>query len=60
MSWEEITTKEELMTVINLLENAGIVYWIDGGWGFNILAWKQIKVYRDIDIDFDVQHTENC
>lgn len=32
MSRKEITTKEDLMTVINLLENAGIIYWIDGGW----------------------------
>lgn len=33
MGRKEGTTKEDLMTVINLLENAGIIYWIDGGWG---------------------------
>jgi lincosamide nucleotidyltransferase A/C/D/E len=46
------------MTVINLLENTGIIYWIDGGWGVDILAGKQTRVHRDIDIDFDAQHTD--
>jgi len=58
MSRKEMTTKEDLMTVINLLENAGIIYWIDGGWGVDILAGKQTRVHRDIDIDFDAQHIE--
>lgn len=53
-----MTTKEDLMTVINLLENAGIIYWVDGGWGVDILVGKQTRVHRDIDIDFDAQHTE--
>ncbi len=58
MGRKEATTKEDLMTVIDLLENAGILYWIDGGWGVDILAGKQTRVHRDIDIDFDAQHTE--
>lgn len=55
---KEITTKEDLMTVINILENAGIMYWIDGGWGVDILAGKQTRVHRDIDINFDARHTD--
>lgn len=46
------------MTVINLLEDADITYWIDGGWGVDILAGKQTRAHRDIDIDFDAQDTE--
>ena len=38
MSRKEITTKEDLTAVVSLLENAGITYWIDGGWGVDILA----------------------
>lgn len=45
-------------TIINLLENVGIAYWIDGGWGVDLLAGKQTREQRDIDIDFDAQHTE--
>ena len=58
MSRKEITTKEDLMTVINVLENSGITYWIDGGWGVDILAGKQTRTHRDIDIDFDEKYTE--
>ncbi len=58
MGRKEITTKEDLMTVIGILENAGITYWIDGGWGVDILAGKQTRIHRDIDINFDAQHTE--
>jgi lincosamide nucleotidyltransferase A/C/D/E len=58
MNRREITTKEDLMTIINLLENANIKYWIDGGWGVDILAGKQTRNHRDIDVDFDAQHTE--
>ncbi len=58
MNRKEITTKEDLMTIINLLENANIKYWIDGGWGVDILAGKQTRSHRDIDVNFDAQHTE--
>lgn len=58
MNRKEITTKEDLMTIINLLEKANIKYWIDGGWGVDILAGKQTRNHRDIDVNFDAQHTE--
>lgn len=58
MSRKEVTTKEDLTAVVSLLENAGISYWIDGGWGVDILAGKQTRVHRDIDVNFDSQHTE--
>lgn len=58
MNRKEITTKVDLMTIINLLENANIKYWIDGGWGVDILAGKQTRNHRDIDVNFDAQHTE--
>ena len=58
MDRKETTTKEDLMTVINLLENIQIAYWIDGGWGVDILAGKQTRAHRDIDVNFDAQHTE--
>ena len=46
------------MKVIELFENTGITYWLDGGWGVDILAGKQTRIHRDIDINFDAQHTE--
>ena len=41
MSRKKVTTKEDIITVIDILENAEITYWIDGGWGVDILAGKQ-------------------
>lgn len=58
MGKKEITTNEDLMTVINLFEQAGITYWIDGGWGVDLLAGKQTRPHRDIDINFDAQYTD--
>lgn len=59
MERKEITTKEDLKTVINILEQAGIQYWIDGGWGVDILFGKQTRDHRDIDVNFDAQYTKN-
>ena len=53
MNRKEITTKEDLYKVIELLEKTGITYWLDGGWGVDILAGKQTRSHRDIDINFD-------
>ena len=58
MSRKEVTTKEYIITVIDILENAEITYWIDGGWGVDILAGKQTRDHRDIDINFDSRYTE--
>lgn len=55
---KEITTKENLIEVLNLLNNLKIKYWIDGGWGVDILLGKQNREHRDIDIDFDSSFTE--
>ena len=58
MDRKELTTKEDLMKVIELLESSKITYWLDGGWGVDILAGKQTRCHRDIDIDFDAQQME--
>ena len=41
MSRKEVTTKEDIMTVIDILENAEITYWIDGGWV--LIYWLESK-----------------
>ena len=58
MSKKEITTKDDLLSIINLLENSGITYWLDGGWGVDVLAGKQTRTHRDIDINFDAEYRE--
>lgn len=58
MEKKETTTLEDFMTIIRILEESNITYWIDGGWGIDVLAGKQTRTHRDIDIDFDAQYTE--
>lgn len=58
MAKKETTTKEDLMMVINLLEDSKITYWIDGGWGIDVLAGRETRPHRDIDVDYDAQYTE--
>lgn len=58
MNKKETTSVEDLMTVIKIMEEANITYWVDGGWGVDILAGKQTRPHRDIDIDYDAQCTD--
>lgn len=58
MSNKDIATKEDLMKVIDIFDTIGIAYWLDGGWGVDVLAGRQTRIHRDIDINFDAQYTE--
>lgn len=58
MSKKEIVTKEDLLNIIDLLESTKITYWIDGGWGVDLLFGKQTRNHRDIDINFDAKFTD--
>lgn len=56
MNDKTITTKENLMEVIEILETLKIQFWVEGGWGIDILIGKQNRPHRDIDIDFDAKY----
>ena len=51
-------TEKHLFYVLDLFEDLKITYWLDGGWGVDVLTGKQQREHRDIDIDFDSQHTK--
>jgi lincosamide nucleotidyltransferase A/C/D/E len=55
---KEITNKEDLFVVLDLLEKLNIKYWVEGGWGVDILTGKQNREHRDIDIDFNATFIE--
>ena len=57
MNNKEIVTKENLIEVLDLLDSMEMKYWIDGGWGVDILLGKQNREHRDIDVDFDGEFT---
>ena len=58
MNKKEITEVTDLFTIIDLLEKANIKYFIDGGWGVDMLYGKQTRPHRDIDIDYDSNYTD--
>lgn len=58
MANKEWTAKDDLMRVVKIFEEAGIPYWLDGGWGVDVLAGRQTRSHRDIDIDYDARHTQ--
>src|SRR5699024_678487 len=51
-------TEKELFYILDLFEHMKVTYWLDGGWGVDVLTGKQQREHRDIDIDFDAQHTQ--
>lgn len=58
MNKKAITTKENLIEVLDLLDSLQIKYWLDGGWGVDVLLGKQNRAHRDIDVDFDGNFTD--
>lgn len=51
-------TEENLFYILDLFKNMDVNYWLDGGWGVDILTGKQQRDHRDIDIDFEAQYTK--
>jgi len=54
----EILTQETLFFLLELLDSLNMRYWVDGGWGVDILAGKQHREHRDLDVDFDAEYLE--
>ncbi|NLE76788.1 MAG: aminoglycoside adenylyltransferase [Chloroflexi bacterium] len=50
---KEVVSKEDLTAVLDLLEGLNMRYWVDGGWGVDVLTGRQNRDHRDVDIDFD-------
>lgn len=53
-----ITSKESLFLILDLLEELNICYWVEGGWGIDVLIGNQTRQHRDVDIDFDATREE--
>ena len=46
---------QSLFQVLDLLESLDMQFWLDGGWGVDVLYGQQTRLHRDIDIDFGCQ-----
>lgn len=58
MAKKETATKSDLLNVLDLMESVGMRYWLDGGWGVDVLLGKQTREHRDVDINFDARYTD--
>ena len=58
MAKKETVTQEDLFEVLDMIEQLGIRYWLDGGWGVDALVGRQTREHRDVDINFDAACTE--
>ena len=41
---------DALLRVLESLENAGVIAWLDGGWGVDALLGEQIREHDDVDL----------
>lgn len=55
---KEIVTLGNLLIVLDLLDNAKIRYWLNGGWIVDILEERQKGEHCNIDINFDSKCTD--
>lgn len=53
----EEVTEEVLFHILDVFETIQVPYWLDGGWGVDVLTGQQNREHRDIDIDFDAKYT---
>lgn len=51
MAKKETVTQEDLFEVLDMIEQLGIRYWLDGGWGVDALVGRQTREHRDVDIN---------
>ena len=47
------TDATEVCVVLDALDSAGCPAWLEGGWGVDALAGRQIRPHRDLDIAID-------
>jgi lincosamide nucleotidyltransferase A/C/D/E len=48
-------TPEEVASIVDALESAGLTLWIDGGWGVDALPGRQLRDHDDLDSVVDIE-----
>lgn len=56
---KEHTDEKDLFKVLDIMDEMNIKYYLDGGWGVDVLTGKQNRQHRDIDLDFDADFTDD-
>lgn len=48
----------EVLVVVDVLAEAGVRFWLEGGWGVDALVGRPTRRHRDIDIDVDASQEQ--
>lgn len=48
-------TSSALLDLLQLLDQAGVAVWLDGGWGVDALLGKQTRPHKDVDLIVQVE-----
>jgi ribosomal protein S18 acetylase RimI-like enzyme len=48
----------DVLEILDVFEGAGIVVWIDGGWGIDALVGEQTREHDDLDIVIDIEDVD--
>jgi lincosamide nucleotidyltransferase A/C/D/E len=51
---------EEVTSVLDAVDNAGVRSWVGGGWGVAVLVGQQTRQHRDLDLAVDADHLQVC
>jgi lincosamide nucleotidyltransferase A/C/D/E len=51
---------DQVRTVLDALDDAGVHSWVAGGWGIALLVGRQSRDHRDLDLVIDGRDLEHC
>lgn len=51
-------TLDEVLRVVDAVREIGCRFWLEGGWGVDVLVGRQTRPHRDVDVDFDAAFEE--
>jgi lincosamide nucleotidyltransferase A/C/D/E len=49
-------TQADLLEILEALDQTGVDYWLDGGWGVDALVGEQTRTHADLDLEVDIDH----
>jgi len=52
-------TVSDVLEIADLLDAADVRFWIDGGWGVDVLLCRQTREHDDLDLVIDIDQTQS-
>lgn len=53
-------TGSDVIRIANIFESSHIRYWIDGGWGIDVLLCRQTREHDDLDLVVETSQAESA